>query len=197
MKTLKEQVNDLNENQNHILEAVKNLNQRLEYFEENCKVDKINDLQDIIEGQENIDEIIVKNSDDIICIKKKKEENAASIQILEDKICTIDNDIATMTTKLQNQLERITVEVKENDSKVNDKKELKIKCKFFNSGFCRRKENCPFVHKTLDVCNVHENGIKCENRNCENRHPKLCRYYRRGSCFRNESCYFLHTNQKP
>ena len=60
-KDLKEQVNDLNENQNHILEAVKNLNQRLEYFEENCKVDKINDLQDIIEGQENIDEIIVKN----------------------------------------------------------------------------------------------------------------------------------------
>ena len=46
MKTLKEQVNDLNENQNHILEAV----------------------QDIIEGQENIDEIIVKNSDDIICL---------------------------------------------------------------------------------------------------------------------------------
>ena len=68
MKTLKEQVNDLNENQNHILEAVKNLNQRLEYLEENCKVDKINDLQDIIEGQENIDEIVVKNSDDIICI---------------------------------------------------------------------------------------------------------------------------------
>lgn len=70
---------------------------------------------------------------------------------MEDKIFTIDNDIATMTTKLQNQLERITIEVKENDSKVNDKKELKIKCKFFNSGFCRRKENCPFVHNTLDV----------------------------------------------
>ena len=49
--------------------------------------------------------------------------------MLEDKICTIDNDIAIMSTKLQNRLERLTSEVKEDYSKVNDKKELKIKCK--------------------------------------------------------------------
>jgi hypothetical protein len=188
MKTLKEQVVEVNKNQNHILEAINHLNQRLEHLEEKFKDDKINNLQDILESQETMDAIIVKNSNDIILMKKKKEENEELIKSLEEKICTIDKDIATMTTNLQNKFERLRIEV----AKVKYENKLKVKCKFFNIGFCRMKENCPFLHKSLDMCDFYKNGTNCQNQNCDDRHPKCCRYFKRGSCFRKESCLYFH-----
>ena len=73
MKSLKEQVVELNKNQNHVLEAIKDLNERLEHLEDIFKDDKLNNLQEIIESQDIIDGIVVKNADDMILIKKKKE----------------------------------------------------------------------------------------------------------------------------
>ena len=74
MKTLKEQVVELNKNQNHVLEAIKDLNERLEHLEDIFKDDKLNNLQEIIESQEIIDGIVVKNADDMILIKKRKNK---------------------------------------------------------------------------------------------------------------------------
>ena len=65
----------LNKNQNHVLEAIKDLNERLEHLEDIFKDDRLNNLREIIESQEIIDGIIVKNTDDMILIKKKKEHN--------------------------------------------------------------------------------------------------------------------------
>ena len=56
---------ELNENQNHILEAVQFLSERLEHFEEKFNNEQINDLKDIIDSQQTMDAIVVKNSDDI------------------------------------------------------------------------------------------------------------------------------------
>ena len=91
--------------------------------------------------------------------KKKKEENAVAFKYLEGKICNFNNDIATITNYLQNQIESLRVEVTENDSKVNDEEKPKIKC---ITGFCRMKENCPGLHKTLTICEIHKSGINCE-----------------------------------
>ena len=98
---------ELNKNQNHVLEAIKDLNERLEHLEDIFKDDKLNNLQEIIESQEIIDGIVVKNADDMILIKKKKEQNEESIKSLEEKIYTIDKVIATMTQNLQDQFERL------------------------------------------------------------------------------------------
>ena len=67
MKTLKEKVIELEENQNHMLKAIQNLNERLEGMEK-----RKNEVQDIFKSQSMIDEILVKNSDDITVIKKTK-----------------------------------------------------------------------------------------------------------------------------
>ena len=64
MEALKEKVNEIMVNQNHILEAVKYLHERLEEVTENRNSDK-SDVKNIIESQAMVDGIIVKNSDDI------------------------------------------------------------------------------------------------------------------------------------
>ena len=67
MKALKEKVVELEENQNHMLKAIQNLNERLEGMEK-----RKNEVQDIFKSRSMIDEILVKNSDDITVIKKTK-----------------------------------------------------------------------------------------------------------------------------
>ena len=71
----KDQVEELMRNQTFILEAVQNLNERLEIIEKNYDVEKMNEIQEILDSQAVIDEVIVKNSDDIANMKKSKEEN--------------------------------------------------------------------------------------------------------------------------
>ena len=57
-------------NQKYILDAVKNLNERLLEVEERLDDEKMKDIKDIIEGQALIDKVIVKNADDIKLMTK-------------------------------------------------------------------------------------------------------------------------------
>ena len=72
---MEKKVNELMENQTHVLEAIKYLNERIEDIIDKKKKDKCNEVKDILDSQAMIDNIIVKNSDDILIIKKTKEEN--------------------------------------------------------------------------------------------------------------------------
>ena len=79
---MKNDIAELMMNQKHILEAIKYLNERIEY---KAKNENTNEVNDILESQAMIDQIIVKNSDDILIIRKTKEENTLAIQQLESK----------------------------------------------------------------------------------------------------------------
>ena len=64
-------------------------------------------------------------------------------------------------------------------------KEIEKKCKFFNSGFCRYKDECFFIHpKTICIDKT------CKDKNCVDRHPKQCRY--EDQCRRRTSCLYKH-----
>ena len=67
---IKEQVNNLTENQKHILEAIKYLKERMEHMLKKFDDEKTDDVNEILESQVMIDALVVKNSDDIILIKK-------------------------------------------------------------------------------------------------------------------------------
>ena len=64
MKT-KDKIEELFQNQTYILEAVKNLNERLTSIEERLDDQRMLEVKEILESQAIIDEIIVKNTDDI------------------------------------------------------------------------------------------------------------------------------------
>ena len=125
-----------------MLEAIKHLNERLIEIE-----NKEYDVKNIVESQSLIDEIIMKNSDDILFIKKTKEENTASIKSLEAKIDTIDREIEQRTANLKAQLE--SVKDPKNDAK--EKENRDITCKHYNNGFCKMKQRCLFMHRSKQI----------------------------------------------
>ena len=53
----------------------------------------------------------------------------------------------------------------------------KIKCKFFNKGFCMIGPDCAFNHPRED-CENHMLGIQCKDIECEDRHRQICKYWK-------------------
>ena len=88
------------ENQNHILNAVKNLNERVLAIEQKIVDGKIEEIKDILDSQTIIDELLVKNSDDIESMKKVKGDNDDAIKNLATKIEVLDEEIKKQTKEL-------------------------------------------------------------------------------------------------
>ena len=72
------------------------------------------------------------------------------------------------------------------------------KCKFFNTGFCKNRENCRFQHP-VNLCEENLETGKCSNfKTCKLRNPRECRYFNSDrSCFHGESCTYLHKEKCP
>ena len=68
------------------------------------------------------------------------------------------------------------------------------RCRYDNGGYCKYQNRCKFKHFQT-VCEMFLKDGKCEDKNCDNRHPKICRYWRDDKeCVRNEHCKYLHKN---
>ena len=87
-----ENIDDLMTNHRHILEAIKYLKEQVEDIVNKDKVnnEKEVEVDQILESQAMLDELLVKNCDDILRIKRIKEENADNIKVLDEKIDKID-----------------------------------------------------------------------------------------------------------
>jgi hypothetical protein len=98
---------------------------------------KESDLKDILDSQGTIDEITVKNCDDIHIIKRTKENNEMSIKNIEAKIETIDQDIKKRTVNLETQLQSVTIGVRDikNVVKSIGERAKEKPCRYFNKGF--------------------------------------------------------------
>ena len=68
----------------------------------------------------------------------------------------------------------------------------KIKCRYFNKGFCKYRKKCRYLHPK-NICSDYVTNAKCLQTTCEDRHPEMCKFWGGTSkCKRNESCDFLH-----
>ena len=185
-KNVNEILEELLTNQDIILEAVKNLNERIEVIENKVDDDKLSDLKDIIETQAVIDEVVVKSSDDIALMQKVKNENSRAIRMLESKIETLDKEIQKKLKELPQNEEKID---KEEPTK---NEEIKKICKFYNKGYCSYKKRCRYVHPK-NVCEIFLRDGKCLKSCCFYRHPRTCKYYGRG-CRQSGWCDYLHVS---
>ena len=172
-------------NQKYILDAVKNLNERLLEVEERLDDEKMKDIKEIIEGQALIDEVIVKNADDIKLMTKVKNQNENELKRLEFQINALDQEIKEKIRDIESRTN--------DENKVNEKPidAQEILCKYHNRGICKRKAFCKYKH-AQNICNTFLSVGKCLRSNCPSRHPKTCRYQRQG-CYRGEFCAFLHS----
>ena len=74
-------------------------------------------------------------------------------------------------------LNKILDEVKD----VENGKNYERKCKFWNSGYCKFKKDCQFLHPEV-ICSE----AICLEKSCKKRHPKPCKKFAIGSCKFNE-----------
>ena len=76
--------------------------------------------------------------------------------------------------------------------KISERINTKIKCKFYNRGYCREKSECKFSHLNEICQQYYEFGVCEEGRGCKERHPNKCKFWLKGDCWRGENCLYLH-----
>jgi hypothetical protein len=166
-----------------IMDALANLNDRVIAIEEKIDDSTIDDLKGVLDSQTLIDELLVKNSDDIISMKKVKQENDDAIKNLVSIIEVLDRELEVRTEELK----------KHNDAvHLKQKETIKIICKHFNRGYCKRKSLCWYFHLT-DICKIFLKDGKCSVKDCFSRHPNFCKFQKQG-CNRGSLCDYLHRN---
>ena len=79
--------------------------------------------------------------------------------------------------------------------RLKNNKKNKRRCKYFNRGFCRENETCPYFHPDIICQEFGVTGTCSQGRACEARHPHSCKYWRRGCCWRNDDCLYLHREE--
>ena len=97
------QIEELLKNQSYILDALANLNERVIAIEVKIDDSKIDDIKEVIDGQTIIDALLVKNSDDIVIMKKVIQKNDDSIRNIVSKIEKLDKELEARTVELKKQ----------------------------------------------------------------------------------------------
>ena len=65
-------------------------------------------------------------------------------------------------------------------------------CRHHAKGFCKRRDNCLFLH-TQENCPNHDGYNKvCQDKACLLRHPELCKHFLKSQCFFGEKCHLSH-----
>ena len=65
-----------------------------------------------------------------------------------------------------------------------------VKCKFYDKGFCRTKNECSQIHPSNDC-----DGNCDDKRKCPSRHRHLCKDGLTGIVYATKSCEFLHPDR--
>ena len=78
--------------------------------------------------------------------------------------------------------------------KIENQNENKKKCKYYNRGYCKYKEQCTHSHFRT-ICDEFSTNGKCSNfKSCLFRHPKPCRFWTKKieGCRRGNTCLYMH-----
>ena len=79
--------------------------------------------------------------------------------------------------------------IKESEKAVEEKR---IRCKWWNIGYCKIGKECSYSHKSGD-CKEHLEQGGCSSSHCSERHRRKCKYWKSGTgCFRGTLCQYIH-----
>ena len=163
------------------------LNEKMEDIIEKAKV-KDNQVENVLENQGMMDEIVVKNTDDIRVIKKEKEKNSLAIKHIEKRIDMIDEEIK-MTKKT----------VVERANKVRDKTDVveevfkSVKCNVCVETYSRMID----LEIHIKNCHKEHQGYQCDH--CEKRFSLKWRLRKHTRVHTRKNvlpCYYFNDNQK-
>ena len=104
MDIIKEQIDELTENQTDMLNAIKYLDERMKTVEDKTVKTYGSDIKDILESQGMLDDVPV--------MKKVKEENAMAIKLLDTKIEKINRELEMTRKKVKDKEETVNIGLK-------------------------------------------------------------------------------------
>ena len=81
---------------------------------------------------------------------------------------------------------------KKAQKKETEKKKKSEKCKYFNRGYCKLKDQCENLHDDK-VCE----DLDCNESDCDKRHPNPCKFGPRCQFKRRKECLYLHVTLVP
>ena len=174
--TLEDQVKTLQRQFGGLVKLVKDLKTSVEALEKKTVPNKQDEVKEIMEAQRIVDEILVANSDAIKRINKEIEELTKNNQHFPRD--TSENDTRFEKTSMNGRIDEVV-------------KTGRKRCRYFNRGFCKFTTKCRFVH-TKQVCKDHIKNMKCENKDCLDRHPKVCKWLSSVSGCTRTDCEYLH-----
>ena len=123
-------------------------------------------------------------------IKQMVKERAKKDDIkkdIDDKLKRLASEICKLkeSEKASNISEDISKDSDESEKKGKQKR------RYFNSGYCKYKGKCRFLHPKR-ICIQYLEG-KCKGHGCPDRHPKACKWVKEElGCRRNEESNFSH-----
>ena len=152
-KSLEEQVALLQKQFGGLVKLVKDLKTSVEALEKKEIPNEKDEVKEILEAQKVIDKIIASNTESI----KRTDKEINELK--------------------RNKAKKVEApkESNEKEIKVNGVISVKKRCRYFNRGFCKYTTKCRFVHPK-HVCKEHTTNQKCENVECQDRHPKTCKW---------------------
>ena len=129
---------------------------------------EIDEVKDILEAQKVIYKILAENAESIKRIDHEMDE-----------------------WKKNNDKRKAPMDTIDKETNVSVVKAGKKRCRYFNRGFCKYKTKCRFVHPK-HICKEHASNKKCENLECQDRHPKTCKWMASQVGCQRIDCVYLH-----
>ena len=167
--------------------AFTDLSENVKCLEERTKSDNEKEIKEIIEAQRVIDEILVANSDAI----KKLNSELAKVQ---DETKMVEKKVVEKKGVEKKVVEKKVVEKKVVEKEVVEKKVIenkRKKCRYFDRGYCKYTTKCRFIHPVQN-CILYMEGMKCDRKTCEMRHPKVCKWMESKFGCTREDCNYIH-----
>ena len=110
-----------------------------------------------------------------------------------------DDTTAKKCEYVENMLSDMLWNINQNDqtNKKTNCEKTKIKCRYFNRGFCKYGTECNFYHPEVSCEEYLREGV-CLQQRCMKRHQRHCRYWtgKNEGCRRDEMCQYLHVESR-
>ena len=147
-----------------------------------------NQHDEMVEKQAVFDNSIKNNSESIKVLDEEIKRITIEKIKRDDSKREVDAAIKQLSSEII-KLQRVEREDKSGkEAQTHGDKAMSIKCRYFNSGYCKYRQKCKFSHPN-NICAE----INCEKENCPKRHPKACKYQKGANgCWRGNSCDYAH-----
>lgn len=162
---LEDQIKTLHKHFTAIVVTVKDLKSSMVALEKKVDAHETKEIENILQSQKHLEDMI--------------KENKQAIQLIDEEFVKVS------------QVKEVAKEQKKT-CKSDTEENRKMKCRYYNRGYCKYKLKCKFSHVRENCAGYLESG-KCEAKDCPYRHQKQCKWLSTPiGCRRGVKCEYLH-----